>query len=109
MTPRTLALTDTERADLEHTRDRDSRPYLRERAAALLKVADDMPAATVAKIGLHKPRHPETILIWLNDYEQTRTLSPQPARRTRLSHPKPGAGSHVAPAAPVAAGVRGRA
>jgi hypothetical protein len=84
---RTLTLTGGERAELERVRDRDPRPYLREKAAALLKVADGMPALTVARSGLLKPRHPETILIWLNDYEQTRTLRPRPACRTRPSPP----------------------
>lgn len=87
MKPRTLSLTEQERAQLEQIRDRDPKPYRRERAAALLKVADGIPAVTVALKGLLKPRHPETILIWLNQYQQSRTIPYQPARRKRLSPP----------------------
>lgn len=89
MRPRTLTLTDAERTDLEQMRSRDKRPYLREKAAALLQIADGIPAYQVARSGLLKPRHPETIRFWLNDYEQSRTLRPQPARRRRLSPPMP--------------------
>lgn len=39
---RTLQLSPEQRAELEATRDRDRRPYLREKAAALLKIADGM-------------------------------------------------------------------
>ena len=81
MRPRTLVLTKTERLELEHMRDHDPRPYLRERAAALLKVASGVSALQVARVGLLKERHQETVRLWLNDYEQTRTLRPQPARR----------------------------
>jgi len=36
---RTLELTDSQRHDLQHYRDHDPRPYVRERCAALLKIA----------------------------------------------------------------------
>ena len=36
---RTLDLTDSQRQDLLHYRDHDPRPYVRERCAALLKIA----------------------------------------------------------------------
>jgi len=42
MHPRTVILDCDQRAELIHTRSRDSRPYLRERAAAILKIADGM-------------------------------------------------------------------
>jgi len=87
MRPRILSLTTEERAELEQIRDRDAKPYRRERAAALLKVADGMPAIIVAQKELLKPRHPETILIWLNHYQKTRTIPYQPARRKRVSPP----------------------
>lgn len=85
MPRRELHLSDAERQELEAIRDRDARPYLRERAAALLKVASGMSALAVAREGLHKPRHPETILIWLNDYEFSRQLTPRPATRGAFS------------------------
>lgn len=87
MKPRTITLTPEERQSLEDIRNRDPKPYRRERAAAILKVADGMPAITVARHALLKPRHPETILIWLNDFEKSRTIGYQPARRKRLSPP----------------------
>jgi hypothetical protein len=34
---------------------------LRERSAALLKIADGMPAALVARQGLLRPRDPDTV------------------------------------------------
>jgi hypothetical protein len=69
MQQRTLELTPAQRTELEQTRDGDRRPYLRECAAALVKVADGMPAYLVARRGLHKPRHPDTIYRWLDKYE----------------------------------------
>ena len=65
---RTLSLTTDQRADLEQTRDHDRRPYLREIAAALLKVADGQTAHHVARHGLHKPRDPDTVYRWLDVY-----------------------------------------
>ena len=42
--------------------------YLRERAAALLKVADGMPAARVARTGLLRPRKPDTVYAWIDRF-----------------------------------------
>lgn len=67
---RTLQLTPERRAELEQVRDRDRRPYLRECAAALLKVAEGQSAHQVALTGLHKPRAPDTLYRWLNKYQQ---------------------------------------
>ncbi len=66
----TLQLTSEQRAELEQVRDRDRRPYLRECAAALLKVAEGQSAHQVARTGLHKPRAPDTLYRWLNKYQQ---------------------------------------
>lgn len=68
MRPRTLELSPAQRAELEGVRDRDRRPYLRECAAALLKVADGQPAHRVARHGLHRPRDPDTLYRWLDAY-----------------------------------------
>lgn len=51
-------------------RDTDKRPYLRERAAALLKIADGWSAHGVAREGLLKARHPDTVYAWLTRYER---------------------------------------
>lgn len=67
---RTLELTDAQRQDLQHYRDRDSRPYVRERCAALLKIADGQSPHAVARHGLLKPRDPDTVYEWLNWYER---------------------------------------
>jgi transposase len=66
--PHRLALTAAERADLVQLRDSAAVPYLRERAAALLKIADGATAAHVARSGLLRPRHPDTLYAWLHRY-----------------------------------------
>lgn len=64
----TLELSEVERVTLETMRDRHPRPYLRERAAALLRIADGMAALQVAASGL-KVRDPDTVYGWLHDYQ----------------------------------------
>ena len=61
---RTLELSEAQRAELRRTRDQDPRPYLRERAAALLKIADGAKAAVVARQLLLRRRQPDTIYAW---------------------------------------------
>lgn len=67
-TPHHLELTAPERAELTALRDTAPVPYLRERAAALLKVAEGQTAAHVARAGLLQPRQPETVYAWLHRY-----------------------------------------
>jgi transposase len=50
-------------------RDHAEKPYLRERASAILQVADGQTGAWVARKGLLRPRKPDTIYEWLNRYE----------------------------------------
>ena len=66
----TLELTDGQRAELERARARDPRAYLRERAAALLRVAGGASPHAVAAggLGLLKPRDPDTVYGWLGRY-----------------------------------------
>ena len=78
---RTLVLSPEQRAELEARRNRDHRPYLREQAAALLKIADGMSPHTVALHGLLRCRDPDTIYGWLDHYELTGTLKVRPACR----------------------------
>ncbi len=66
---RRLHLTAQQRAELEDLRDHANKPYLRERAAALLKIADGQSPAAVARFGLLKPRRADTVYGWLNRYE----------------------------------------
>ncbi|MGB9722997.1 MAG: hypothetical protein ACP5OO_09630 [Chloroflexia bacterium] len=75
MSRRVLTLTPEQRSELEHLRDHANKPYLRERAAALLKVADGQSASAVARNGLLRRRNPKTIWEWLNRY-QSCNLSP---------------------------------
>lgn len=89
MNKRSLTLNASERTELESIRDRDPRPYLRERAAALLKIADGMGPTVVARCGLLKPRNKETVCLWLNDYEVTRSVRPRPATRRTFSPSRP--------------------
>lgn len=65
---RAFDLTTTERAELTRLRDTAPQAYLRERAAALLKIADGMSAARVAREGLLRPRKPDTVYAWMNRF-----------------------------------------
>jgi transposase len=65
----TLTLSPQDRTRLESLRDHDPRPYLRERAAALLKIADGMAISAVARIGLSKSRKPDTVYRWVKAFE----------------------------------------
>jgi hypothetical protein len=58
------------RGQLERHRDHDPRPQVRERCAAVLKVADGQSAHAVARRGLLKPRKPDTVYWWLDLYER---------------------------------------
>jgi hypothetical protein len=65
---RTLELTDTQRQELLEHRDHDPRPYVRERCAALVKIADGQSPHAVARHGLLRPRKPDTVYSWLDWY-----------------------------------------
>ena len=69
MVRRTLTLTEEQRQELLRLRDHDQRPYVRERGAALLKIADGQPPHRVARQGLLKPRDPDTVYAWLGRYQ----------------------------------------
>jgi hypothetical protein len=99
---RTLELQPTERTDLERLRNRDPRPYMRERAAALLKIADGLSVPWVARHGLLKAHHPDTVYRWLNTYQSQRQILPQPVRRRRFSPcgRRPGRGAGADPSLP---------
>lgn len=51
-----LNLTAQERQTLEQLRDHHVKPYLRERASALLRIIDGQAASAVARQGVRKPR-----------------------------------------------------
>lgn len=85
---RVLELSEAERLTLEQARDYHPLPYVRERAAALLRIAAGEAAYQVAVTGILKPHHPETIYSWLNRYEQRGVAClRQPARHKRAFSP----------------------
>jgi len=69
-TRRTLKLKTREQRELEDYRDHDTRPYVRERCGALLKIAQGEAPHVVARQGLLKPRDPDTLYDWLEIYEE---------------------------------------
>ena len=69
MVRRALTLTEEQRQELLRLRDHDSRPYVRERGAAILKIAEGSSPHRVARSGLLKPRDPDTVYAWLDGYQ----------------------------------------
>ena len=63
-------LEDWERMTLIEMRDHHPKAYLRERAAALLKVDAGQPIHRVAQEGLPRQREWETVAGWVKGYEQ---------------------------------------
>jgi Helix-turn-helix domain len=66
---RYLVVSAEARAELVAVRDHDAHPQMRERAAALLKIADGMSPHAVAQHGLLRRRDPDAIYGWMNWYE----------------------------------------
>jgi transposase len=79
---RTILLTESEWEQLEYVVRRDPKPYKRERAAALLKIADGATPAEVARTGLLYPRTEDTIYRWMDRFEQEglKSLNIKPGR-----------------------------
>ena len=69
MVRRALSLTEEQRQELLRLRDHDPRPYVRERGAALLKIAEGQSPHRVARSGFLKPRDPDTVYAWLGRYQ----------------------------------------
>src|SRR5262245_3726240 len=97
---RELSLSAAERQALAHMATRDPKPYRRERAAALLKIAAGQPAAAVARNGLLRPRDPDTVYSWLDRYAQEGlaglTIAPGRGRKPAFFSPAvqhPGVGA----------------
>jgi transposase len=66
---RRLALEPAERETLEQAVRHHPKAYARERAAALVKVADRTAASRVAEHGLLRAHAPDTVYRWLDRYE----------------------------------------
>src|SRR5258708_40059415 len=62
---RTVELSWEQRQELAAQRDHDPRPYVRERCAAGLKIAEGQAAYWVARRGLLQGRDPDTVYSWL--------------------------------------------
>src|SRR5574340_239848 len=66
---RVVLLSKEQEAELIQTRDHHPKPYMRERAAAILKVGAGQAVRQVAASGLYKPRRRETISTWITRYQ----------------------------------------
>src|SRR5260221_21304 len=66
---RTVELSWEQRQELAAQRDHDPRPYVRERCAAVLKIAEGQAAYWVARRGLLQVRDPDTGYSWLAHYQ----------------------------------------
>ena len=59
-----------DREELLETRDHHPKPYMREKAAAILKVGvDNWSARSVARFGLLRKRRPNTVRDWIHTYK----------------------------------------
>jgi transposase len=67
--PLIIELTDAQRAELEDVRDHHTKPYMRERAAAMLKIASGVSGREVARHRLLRPHWPDTIYEWVKRYQ----------------------------------------
>ena len=67
---RNLELDEVSQKTLEEMRKHHRKAYMRERAAALLKIASGQSVAQVARDGLLRPRDWGTVANWLNRYQQ---------------------------------------
>jgi hypothetical protein len=65
---RRFTVTPRQRRRLTFARDHDPRPYLREKAAAILKVADGWAIQDVAAFGLLRPRSRNAVAAWLDRF-----------------------------------------
>ena len=79
---RRLVLSEAERTTLVQARDHHPLSYVRERAAALLRINAGEAAYHVAVTGLLKVRDPDTLYQWLNRYEQYGIAALRLPRRT---------------------------
>lgn len=67
---RTITLTDEQRNELSEVVSSHAKPYMREKAAAVLKVSAGATAYRVALNGLLEPRDPDTVYSWLDRYQE---------------------------------------
>ena len=65
-----LTLTSDQRFVLNVWRDTHPSPEVRERASALLQIAEGIPATTVARRGLAHARDPRTLYSWVAGFRR---------------------------------------
>ena len=77
-----IELSQEQQQKLEQVRDKAAKAYMRERAAALLKIAEGQTGRQVALKGLLKSRKPDTIYRWVARYraEGVQGLGNRPGR-----------------------------
>lgn len=77
-----LSLSQSEREELVAMRDHHTKPYMCERAAAVLKVADGQSGRQVAIRGLLRARDKDTVYRWVRRYrtEGIKGLELRPGR-----------------------------
>jgi hypothetical protein len=78
-----LELTESQRSELEAQRDHARKPYQRERAAALLKIAAGASGWEVARSGLLKRRKAQTLYGWVQRYRESGWAGVQQVRAGR--------------------------
>lgn len=67
--PLTIELTSEQRRELEYVRDHHEKAYVRERAAAILKISSGKSGREVALDGLLKRRDPDSVYGWFHRFE----------------------------------------
>ena len=84
-----VALSEPDRTALVTMVRRDPKAYKRERAAALLQIADGHSAAEVAQSGLLLRREPETVAGWVHRFHASGlaslTIAPGRGRKPAFS------------------------
>jgi hypothetical protein len=88
-----LTLTSDQRFVLTVWRDTHPSSAVRERASALLQIADGAPATVVARRGLSHPRDPRTLYGWVAGFRRDGLLGllRRPLRRRQIALPAPAA------------------
>ena len=79
---RYLTLTKEQEKELRKVRDQHPKPYMREKAAILLKIAAGMSPHMASQEGGLKEHHPDTIYKWMDWYQTAgiQRLEVQPGR-----------------------------
>jgi len=65
-----IELSEAERTELEKGRDGHPKPYMRERASAILKIANGQTARQVTLNGLLRQRYPKAAYRWVKRFEE---------------------------------------